>query len=97
MNSSVRVNMPVKKTTFFKDWIFEQRFIITAFALPFLIMGIAFASFEVYPFGDQQILVTDFWQQYYPFYCNFYDKLHEGSSMLWSWGAGLGTNYIALI
>ncbi len=89
--------MPVKEKTFFKDWIFEQRFIITAFALPFLIMGIAFASFEVYPFGDQQILVTDFWQQYYPFYCNFYDKLHEGSSMLWSWGAGLGTNYIALI
>ncbi len=76
---------------------FEQKFIILAFFVPFIIMGIAFAIYEVYPFGDKQILVTDFWQQYYPFFCNFQEKLREGSSMLWSWGAGLGTNYIALI
>ena len=87
--------VPTKKT--FKEKVYEQRFIILAFCVPFLIMGIAFASYKVYPFGDQQILVTDFWQQYYPFYYNFQSKLQEGSSMLWSWGTGLGTNYIALI
>lgn len=81
----------------FKEMFFEQKFVILAFFVPFLIMGIAFAVYKVYPFGDQQILVTDFWQQYYPFFCNFQDKLKEGSSMLWSWGSGLGTNYIALI
>lgn len=81
----------------FKEIFFEQKFVILAFFVPFLIMGIAFAVYKVYPFGDQQILVTDFWQQYYPFFCNFQEKLKEGSSMLWSWGAGLGTNYIALI
>ncbi len=81
----------------FSDMLFEQRYVILAFSVPFLIMGIAFALHEVYPFGDKQILVTDFWQQYYPFFCNFQEKLKEGSSMLWSWGAGLGTNYIALI
>lgn len=81
----------------FKEMLFEQKFIILTFFVPFLIMGIAFAVHEVYPFGDKQILVTDFWQQYYPFFCNFHEKLREGSSMLWSWGAGLGTNYIALI
>lgn len=81
----------------FKDKLFEQIFIILAFFIPFLIMGITFAVHKVYPFGDKQILVTDFWQQYYPFFCNFYEKLQEGSSMLWSWGTGLGTNYIALI
>lgn len=81
----------------FKDKLFEQKFIILAFFVPFLIMGIAFAIHKVYPFGDKQILVTDFWQQYYPFFCNFHEKLREGSSMLWSWGTGLGTNYIALI
>lgn len=81
----------------FKEKLFNQKFIILAFFVPFIIMGIAYAAFKVYPFGDQQILVTDFWQQYYPFFCNFQAKLREGSSMLWSWGAGLGTNYIALI
>ena len=93
--SSAVADTPTKKT--FKEKLYEQRFIILAFFVPFLIMGIAFASYKVYPFGDQQILVTDFWQQYYPFYCDFQSKLKEGSSMLWSWGTGLGTNYIALI
>lgn len=86
-----------RKNLTFKEKLFKQRFIIVAFFLPFLIMGIAYASFKVFPFGDQQILVTDFWQQYYPFFCDFQSKLQEGSSMLWSWGTGLGTNYVALI
>ncbi|MEE1077134.1 MAG: YfhO family protein [Acutalibacteraceae bacterium] len=89
-------DISLKKRSF-KEMLFEQKFIILAFFVPFLIMGIAFAVHEVFPFGDKQILVTDFWQQYYPFFCNFHEKLREGSSMLWSWGAGLGTNYIALI
>ncbi|MEE0929832.1 MAG: YfhO family protein [Acutalibacteraceae bacterium] len=95
INTSATLNTLQKKS--FKEKLFEQKFIALAFLLPFLIMGIAFAAFKVYPFGDQQILVTDFWQQYYPFFCNFQSKLQEGSSMLWSWGTGLGTNYIALI
>lgn len=95
INVSAPLNSPQRKS--FKENFFDQKFIILAFFVPFLIMGIAFASYKVYPFGDQQILVTDFWQQYYPFFCNFQSKLQEGSSMLWSWGTGLGTNYIALI
>ena len=102
MSRNKRIKNPsVEKETLssktFKEKVFEQRYIILSFFVPFLIMGVAFASYKVYPFGDQQILVTDFWQQYYPFYCDFQSKLQEGSSMLWSWGTGLGTNYIALI
>lgn len=98
-NKQIDISAPknsLKKRSFL-DMLFEQKFVILAFFVPFLIMGICFAIHEVYPFGDKQILVTDFWQQYYPFFCNFQEKLKEGSSMLWSWGAGLGTNYIALI
>lgn len=101
MSNSKQINIsavenPILKKSF-KENFFEQKYIILSFFLPFLIMGIAFAIFEVYPFGDKQILVTDFWQQYYPFFCDFQSKLQEGSSMLWSWSTGLGTNYIALI
>lgn len=95
IKTSATLNTLEKKS--FIEKLIEQKFIALAFLLPFLIMGIAFASFKVYPFGDQQILVTDFWQQYYPFFCDFQSKLQEGSSMLWSWGTGLGTNYVALI
>ncbi|HHZ05941.1 MAG TPA: YfhO family protein [Clostridiales bacterium] len=83
-----------------KSWkakICDQKYIIIAFFLPFLLLGIAFAVNGVYPFGTKQIMVTDFWQQYYPFYCDFQSKLQEGSSLLYSWSAGLGTNYVALI
>lgn len=83
-----------------KSWkakLGEQKYVIVAFFLPFLLLGIAFAVNGVYPFGTKQIMVTDFWQQYYPFYCDFQDKLQSGSSLLFSWGTGLGTNYVALI
>lgn len=100
MNNSKRIDISAENTLSkksFKEKFFEQKYVILSFFVPFLIMGISFAVFEVYPFGDKQILVTDFWQQYYPFFCDFQSKLQEGSSMLWSWATGLGTNYIALI
>ncbi len=71
--------------------------LVSAFFIPFLLMGTAFAYNGVYPFGDSQILVTDLWQQYYPFLSDFHSKLQSGDSLLYSWGVGLGTNYIALM
>jgi len=65
--------------------------------IPILILGIAFARIGIYPFGDRQILVTDFWQQYYPFLSDYWYKLRGGNSLLWSWTAGGGHDYIAHI
>ncbi|MCL2707817.1 MAG: YfhO family protein [Defluviitaleaceae bacterium] len=65
-----------------------------SFALPFLIIGAVFAGQKVFPFGTRQILIYDFWQQYYPFIVDYWHKLREGGSMLWSWSAGVGDDYI---
>ena len=65
--------------------------------IPMLILGTMFALNSVYPFGNRQILVTDFWQQYYPFISDYWHKLREGNSLLWSWTAGGGHDYIAHI
>jgi len=62
-----------------------------------LILGTAFALHGVYPFGDRQILVTDFWQQYYPFISDYWHKLRGGHSLIWSWTAGAGHDYVAHI
>ncbi|NMA07934.1 MAG: YfhO family protein [Clostridiales bacterium] len=67
-----------------------------AFFIPALLLGIAFALHGVYPFGDRQILVTDLWQQYYPFLASLCRKLRAGESLLYSWDIGMGINYIAL-
>jgi len=75
----------------------RQQWIILAFIIPFVLMTAAFALMKVAPFGDKQILVTDLWQQYYPFLVDFQDKLKNGESLFWSWTQGGGVNYFALM
>lgn len=71
-------------------------YLALCFVVPFLLMGFAYAFNGVYPFGDKQILVTDFWQQYYPFYTELQDKLQTGQSLLYSWDTGMGSNFWAI-
>jgi len=65
--------------------------------LPMLILGTAFAIHGIAPFGNRQIMVSDFWSQYYPFLSDFWHKLRDGNSLLWSWTAGAGHDYVAHI
>lgn len=81
----------------FKAFFSDNLFIILAFLVPFVLMTTAFALMKVSPFGDQQILVTDLWHQYYPFLVDFQDKLKHGESLFWSWTQGGGVNYFALM
>ena len=69
----------------FKAFFSNNLFIILAFLVPFVLMTTAFALMKVSPFGDQQILVTDLWHQYFPFLVDFQDKLKHGESLFWSW------------
>lgn len=80
-----------------EHFFYKNRFILLSFAIPFAIMTIVFAIMKVSPFGEQQILVNDLWQQYYPFLLDYQDKLKNGESLFWSWTQGGGINYISLI
>lgn len=68
-------------------------YLALCFAVPFLLMGFAYAFNGIFPFGDKQILVTDFWQQYFPFLTEVQDKLQTGQSFLYSWDTGMGSNF----
>lgn len=72
-------------------------FLILAFFVPFLVMGVVFAKAGVFPFGDRQVMYSDCKQQYLPFLKEFQSKLQNGESMLYSWRNGLGTNFMAMI
>ncbi|MEE1060385.1 MAG: YfhO family protein [Ruminococcus sp.] len=72
-------------------------YVILAFLVPFALMLTAFGIMKVSPFGDQQILVTDLWHQYYPFLVDFADKLKHGESLFFSWTQGGGVNYFSLM
>ncbi len=80
-----------------KNFFMKNLWFFVAFFAPFLLMYISFAFAKVSPFGDQQILATDLWHQYYPFLVDFQDKLQEGGSLLWTWKSGGGANYLALM
>ena len=42
-------------------------FLLLSFGIPMLFLAVGLVLQNVHPFGDQQILVVDFWHQYYPF------------------------------
>ncbi len=87
INAQGGVDTPVSKT---------KLYLALCFAVPFLLMAFAYAFNGVFPFGDRQILVTDFWQQYFPFYTEVQDKLQTGQSLLYSWDTGMGSNFWAI-
>jgi len=72
-------------------------YLILSFLFPFIILGTMFALHKVYPFGNRQIIVTDFWHQYYPFLSDYWHKLREGRSLLWSWTSGSGSDYLGVL
>ena len=68
-----------------------------SFVFPFVILGALFALNRVFPFGNKQILIHDLIDQYYPFLSEFWYKLRTGTVSPWSWTAGMGHDYVALI
>ena len=71
--------------------------VVLAFVIPVVIMTLAFKEAGMHPYGDQQMLVIDLWHQYYPFFRVVREKLLLGSSFLYSWETGMGTNFLSLI
>ncbi|MBQ9549176.1 MAG: YfhO family protein [Lachnospiraceae bacterium] len=72
-------------------------FLMAAFALPFFATLLLFAIREIYPFGGITFLKKDMYQQYTPFFYEFYRKIKHGETLWYSWNAGLGANFLAVI
>ncbi len=72
-------------------------FYSVAFLMPLIFTLILFAAREIFPFGDVTFLKKDMYQQYTPFFYEFYRKLKAGDSLWYSWNAGVGANFLAVI
>ncbi len=71
--------------------------LVLAFLLPFLIFSLCLVLQGVYPFGDGQLINYDGWHQYYPFLLQLWDHFHEGTSLLYDWSMGMGTNFLSML
>lgn len=67
---------------------------LLSLCLPIFILGLIFALFGIYPFGNSTILKGDLFHQYIHFYSYLYDAVKGDESLLYNWYSGLGTNYI---
>ncbi len=83
-------------------YVHNNRIFIAAFLIPSFIMLLIFALDRIYPFGDRSFLHIDMYHQYFPFLTDMYHSVRgkgagsDGSGLLYSFNAGLGTNFVAL-
>ncbi len=73
-----------------------RNFYIISFLLPFAATMLLFIISGIYPFGDKTFLRKDFYQQYTPFFYEFYNKMKNGESLFYSWKSGIGANFLAI-
>ena len=66
----------------------------------FLVVTIAFAVVwgvnKIYPFGKHSLIIVDGVHQYIPFFSEYYEKIRNGESLLYSFHVGMGNNFLSL-
>ena len=69
----------------FKNWAYKNRIYILAFFIPVLIAYIAYAMFDIYPFGDNSVLVLDLNGQYINYFEALRDAFWGDGSIFYNW------------
>jgi len=67
-----------------------------AFLLPVVGMLAVMIIRGCTPFGENSMLYSDMYHQYYPFFKAFRSMLRSGESLLYTWDVGLGMDYLGL-
>ncbi len=74
-------------------WNYLALSFFVPFGLFLLLLFIASAE----PFGEQTMLYSDMYHQYFPFFNAFRTALRSGQSLLWTWSVGMGMDYLGMI
>ena len=64
-------------------------YVLTALMSLFII-SLLYIFNDVTPFGTKSLLCVDFYHQYGPMLGEFYDRVHQGSNLIYSFNMGLG-------
>jgi len=98
----------LRKVAFFSNLFWNKSFsnkpgvstgltYLLAFLSPALILLLAYFLNGIYPFGPKTVLICDLNGQYIDYYAAYYEILHGRQSLLYSWQAGLGLNFLGLL
>lgn len=74
-----------------------RRVLFLSFALPLLLLLMAYFIMQFWPLGDRSPLTIDLYHQYVAFISELRRKILNGESLFYSWSVGMGTNFYALL
>ena len=74
----------------------ENMVYFLSFGLPILMMLGIFIFRGIFPFGKNSFMYSDMYHQYVPFLTEFWEKVHRGESLAYTFRIGLGTNFTAI-
>ena len=79
----------------FKKFLFENRYVLSAFLASAVILLITYIHLHIFPFGDRTILRVDLFHQYAPYLEEMRSRVANGQSLFYSWEGGLGKDFLA--
>ncbi len=78
------------------EWRSDHSFLFLSFIIPVIIMWMIYIALEVFPFGNNSVLVLDLNGQYVNFFADLKNKLESGGSFLYSWTRSMGGEYMGI-
>lgn len=79
-----------------RKFLISNQMILLSAILPGMILLAMFAKIGIFPFGNLSLLISDMNSQYVDFMAEYQRILHGNGSLLYSWHAGLGLNFLGL-
>ena len=86
----------VKGRSRFSAVIKEYRYLIAAFIVPMVLMWLIYIGMEVFPFGENSVLVLDLNGQYVYFFEALRNIILDGGSLLYSFSRSLGGEFLGI-
>lgn len=73
---------------------FNNRFVLASMGIATLGISFVFLIYKLFPFGDLTVLRMDLYHQYGPLFVEFYDRIVNFKSFLYSWQSGGGSSFL---
>ena len=73
---------------------FNNRFIVLSMLLAAISIAFVYLVSKLFPFGDFTVLRMDLYHQYGPLFCEFYDRVVNHQSFIYSWVSGGGSSFL---
>lgn len=81
----------------FRHLCYKNSYLFAAFLIPVILMGIAYVTFGIYPFGEKSVLSLDLNAQYVFYYDYVHDVIGNGESLMYSWSRNLSGEFMGII